>query len=319
MQEAKAKTVLAVDVGSNTTKCLLARKDAGGIVLPLWEASKPNRICRGAGLSPDAALRTAECINEFVRLAGERAGSFEIRCVGTSALRSAPDGELAAQKISQNCPAKLKIISGQTEALLSFTGAASDPALPRTPANLLFMDIGGGSLELVCGKREKELTHLLKRQSFPIGAVRLEERFSLSGQNGIPQDEKISECESFCLNALSEWKLPPAGEDIILSGSGGALSAARIICARAAGTDAQSSSNRLYINKLEALLKEMLPLCVDERAERYSMDRNRADILPAALVCVISAMKYLGQREIFHTFRSLRYGLALVDDFSSLK
>lgn len=310
------RTLLVVDVGSNTTKCLLADKTATGIILPILEKSVANRICKDGGLADDSAQKTSRCIKEFVKLAESLKKPFELRCVGTSALRSAQNGKFIADEIYRLCNAKIKIISGETEALLSFMGAMSDTSLPHTDGDVLFMDIGGGSLELASGKQDICSANLLKRCSFPLGAVRLEERFSLSDSYKTSAAEKISACEDFCLKTLLSWTIP--NKINFLIGSGGALSAVRVISAKMNGLQVDNCLNAIDIAFINTLLKDMISMPLQERAKTYKIDVNRADILPAALVCIMSLMKYCGKSKIYHTFRSLRYGVAMIEDFSCI-
>ena len=64
------------------------------------------------------------------------------------------------------------VISGETEAHLSFNGALSRVTPEREP--VLVMDIGGGSTELITGSAAGELHSAI---SLDVGSVRVTERF----------------------------------------------------------------------------------------------------------------------------------------------
>ena len=90
-----------------------------------------------------------------------------------------------------------------------------------------------------------------------------------------------------------------------LIGTGGALSAARRLAALLNGRD----SALVDVGDIERILSEIAPMPVSERARKYALPESRADILPAAFVCILEASKTLGYNSIWHTYRNLRYGL----------
>lgn len=287
------RETLFIDIGSNTIKALLASfKD--GKVAPLGEFSLPNRISAPNGLREDAANVITSSVLELGLMAKQKFNSdFETVCFGTSALReSANAKEISHQLVLRGIC--VRVLSGKDEAMLSFKGAMGDDALKgMSLANVLYGDLGGGSMEFV-SKSGNDKTYL----SLPLGAVRLTNMFSKETNLDIPNLKK------FCQKTLSEIQIPLG--DFTFAISGGAISAARHIL----GGGQLSACDSVSKADLTYCLNEALSLGADGLSQKYSTPKNRADILPAAFVCLIEVLNYAKRDEFIHIRRSLRYGVA---------
>lgn len=101
---------------------------------------------------------------------------FSVDAVATSALRDAANSSEICGKVFDATSIKIRILSGKEEAELSYRGAMSDPAVNGNLSNLFF-DLGGGSMEVVCGENGR----VVSSESFKIGAVRMTRKFLASG------------------------------------------------------------------------------------------------------------------------------------------
>ena len=164
----------ALDVGTNTVLMLVAETTPDGGVRRVIDLARVTRLGQGVDqnhrLDPQAALRTLDTIAEFVTQA-RAAGAEKIVAVGTAALRDAADGEDFIRRVRERTGVELEIVSGETEAWLSYLavtrGLRLDPA-----QRLLIIDIGGGSTEFI----RAESGAKLQVASLQIGSVRLTER-----------------------------------------------------------------------------------------------------------------------------------------------
>ena len=162
-----------IDVGTNSIKLLIADV-SGHDVRPVHEESRQTRLGKGFydthRLQPEAIARTAEAVWEFAQIARERnAGS--IRIIATSAARDAQNPGDLTSTIERVSGLKVIIISGEQEAEWAFQGVTTDAELAKPP--LLLLDVGGGSAQFILGQGEHK--HFVR--SFPVGAVRLLEKF----------------------------------------------------------------------------------------------------------------------------------------------
>ena len=122
---------LAIDIGSNTIKCLLG-ENVEGRVEKLYESTLNCRISAGAGIIPDASRKIAQCVNFFISEAEEFCLNFDVKMVATSALRDSAKGGCICDDVFKLTGYRIKILSGDEEARLSYAGAMSDGAIDKS-------------------------------------------------------------------------------------------------------------------------------------------------------------------------------------------
>src|SRR5690349_6936093 len=167
-----------IDVGSNTTRLLVAEPDGGRLREVVSERAftllgAPEGTPYAVG--EDKIGEVAQVVARQVRVA-EALGVVSLRVVATAAVRGADDRAAVADAIAAACGARLEILDTGEEARLAFQGAIG--MLPTCPGGLLgVVDVGGGSTELVVGTRRDGVTWSV---SLPVGSSSLTHRESLS-------------------------------------------------------------------------------------------------------------------------------------------
>jgi exopolyphosphatase/guanosine-5'-triphosphate,3'-diphosphate pyrophosphatase len=156
--------VAAVDLGTDTTRLLVADVDDGSVD-ELHRETRITRLCEGVEargrLLPLPIARVRNALSDYRRTA-ESLGAERILLVATSAVRNAENGEAFLGEIEWSYGFTTELLSGDVEAQLTRRGVGE-----LGPATLL-VDLGGGSTELVLGEF---------RTSLPLGSVRFAERF----------------------------------------------------------------------------------------------------------------------------------------------
>ena len=147
--------VAAVDIGTNSTRLLVADVDRGQI----GDVERATRITRlGEGvdargrLLPVPVARVRNALSDYRRTL-ESLGAERTLAVATSAVRDAENGEAFLGEVEWGYGFVTRLLSGDEEAQLTFLGAMSgrESALAsQWPA--LVVDIGGGSTEFVVGE-----------------------------------------------------------------------------------------------------------------------------------------------------------------------
>ena len=140
--------VAAVDLGTNTTRLLVADVEHGlaeevvqrEAITRLGESVDRRRI-----LLPTAIARVRNVLVDYRREA-EALGAERVLAVGTSAVRDADNGEAFLGEIEWSYGFATRMLDGGEEAELMLRGVASDRAIGT---GTLVVDIGGGSTELV--------------------------------------------------------------------------------------------------------------------------------------------------------------------------
>src|SRR5690242_19062760 len=149
------RRVAAVDCGTNSLRLLLADVDPGRA--ELTDVIRRMEIVRlGQGvdqtgrLAPEALARTMAMLREYADVIA-RAGVQAVRMVATSATRDADNATEFVRMVKEVLGVAPEVLTGDEEAVLSFTGATAELAAGSDPGPFLVADIGGGSTEFVLG------------------------------------------------------------------------------------------------------------------------------------------------------------------------
>ncbi len=142
----------AIDIGSNTTRVLVA-KLLDGQFRKMMEQRAYTRINKAldddGAILPAKVEEVAEVVATQVRLAREL-GAETIRSVATAAIREASNGEDAVREIARVSGVPVDILSENEEGRLSFIGATKTLGHP-VEGRVGVVDVGGGSTEVILG------------------------------------------------------------------------------------------------------------------------------------------------------------------------
>jgi exopolyphosphatase / guanosine-5'-triphosphate,3'-diphosphate pyrophosphatase len=263
-----------IDIGSNTTRLLVAEPEGGRLREIVSE--RAFTLLGGSSATPseigaDKIVEVAAVVTRHVRIA-EALGVASLRVVSTAAVRGAADRAALAAAIAAGCGASLEILDAQEEARLAFQGAIG--MLTERPAGLLgVVDVGGGSTELVVGTPDGGVTW---STSLPLGSSTLT-------RSDLPTD-------------------PPTAAElahvrVILAERFGAVAAPRPAVAYAVGGSA-TSMQRLMGAALdrEVLSRGLQALIARPAAEvalRLGLHPERARLLPAGILLLDAASRAL--------------------------
>jgi exopolyphosphatase/guanosine-5'-triphosphate,3'-diphosphate pyrophosphatase len=264
-----------IDIGSNTTRLLVA-DCAGGSLVEVYQERAFTRI--GQGLDASGLIREDK-IREVVQVvaaqmaAARDQGVQEFRGVATAAIRAAGNGAELVEAISRDTGLEVEILSGEAEARLAFLGAAA--TLADCPEGELgVIDVGGGSSEVVVGTFPGGVCWW---ESVGLGSGGLTDRFLCSDP---PTAAELAAVRAEIADALAALKPPRPELAVAVGGSATSLG-------RLAGPvlDAAAFERSL------ALLAGAPSAVV---AERYLIDAQRARLLPAGLLILQAAGELLG-------------------------
>lgn len=179
--------VAAIDCGTNSIRLLIAEQDQDGHLVDLDRRVEIVRLGQGVDATgefhPDALARTFAAVDQYAAVIQTHdIAPNRIHVVATSAARDVPNRGDFFAGIRERLGVEPDVVSGATEAKLSFNGVLSRMSAGRiaegqttvTAGSVLVMDIGGGSTELIVGSAAGEIR---TATSLDIGSVRLTERF----------------------------------------------------------------------------------------------------------------------------------------------
>jgi exopolyphosphatase/guanosine-5'-triphosphate,3'-diphosphate pyrophosphatase len=184
-----------IDLGTNTFHLLIADV-VNGIIIEHRKIQIPVKIGEGGinqqYIAPVAYQRGMNALKEF-RTVLNKFGINEITAFGTSAIRDASNGIDFMNDARRLYQMNIESITGEYEAELIYRGIEYSFDLPDE--NVLVMDIGGGSIEFIIGRKEQ----ILWKHSYPLGAARLIERFH---QTDPISDEDIVALQSYIVHNI---------------------------------------------------------------------------------------------------------------------
>ena len=303
-----------IDVGTNSIKLLVADV-SGRDVRPVHEESRQTRLGKGFyethRLQPEAVACTAEAVWEFAQTARERnAGS--IRVIATSAARDAVNPGDLTTAIQRASDLKVEIISGEQEAEWVFQGVTTDAELAKAP--LLLLDVGGGSTEFILGQGE----HKHFARSFPLGTVRLMERFPHSDP---PARGEFIACRDWIRHFLKNEvrpKLEPAlrrenhTREVLLVGTGGTTSILARMEAKLDRYDRERiEATRLSLERIKSQRRHLWRLPLAERKEITGLPKLRADVILTGVVIYEMVMAEFGFQQLRVSTRGLRFAAVM--------
>ena len=264
-----------IDIGSNTTRLLVAEAAAGRLREVVSERSFTLLGAAGSAagaVGEDKIGEVAAVVARQVRIA-EQLGAASVRVVATAAVRTAADRAALAAAIDAACGARLEILDSADEARLAFAGATG--MLARCPAGLLgVVDVGGGSTELVAGTRAEGVTWSV---SLPLGS------------SVLTYDEAFSD--------------PPTPAQLArvratLAARFGAVRAPHPAVAYAVGGSATSMQRLMGVAldppSLARGLQALVTRPAAEVAMRLGLHPDRARLLPAGILLLDAASRALG-------------------------
>lgn len=178
--------VAGIDCGTNSIRLMIAdvgRTSVNVVVPKTMEVVRLGQdIDRTHRFAPDALERTYTAARKFAGIIADNHVDT-LRFVATSASRDAANKQEFEDEIETILGVRPEVISGSTEARLSFLGASAAAVrhndLKRQPPALapyLVVDLGGGSTELVLGGSGDNASRVDASVSMNIGSVRMSER-----------------------------------------------------------------------------------------------------------------------------------------------
>ena len=286
--------VAAVDLGTNTTRLLVADVDEGRIgevvrretITRMGEA-----VDRRGILLPTAIARVRNVLVDYRREA-EGLGAERVLAVGTSAIRDAENGEAFLGEIEWSYGFTTRMLDGSEEAALMLRGVSSDHALDD---GTVVIDIGGGSTELAVTRTDK-LTWAVSTEA---GSVRLTERFLPSDPPGAAE---IEACAAHVRRLLPDIRVRRA------VGVAGTVTTAAAIDRDGA---ASVHGHVLSLGSVIAIQERLASLALEQRRNVRGLAPARAPVIVGGLVVLREILTRYRLDELTVSERDLLHGAAL--------
>lgn len=299
-----------IDVGSNSILLLIATITPDGKIRPLIEKAEITRLSekmndRGL-ISPEAMERTLKVLRKYTDLC-HRNQVDRIVCIGTEGMRRAKNAQDFVQKVLDLCGFKLEIISGTKEAELAYLSAMLD--FGEQYSNLVVLDIGGGSTEVIWQTEQNGNTAKLQTISMKMGSVRLTEEFLIA--DPVVQNEYLAMrqyIDEKLRNHFSNLQAPNPPMNLV--GLAGTVTTLSAIDQKLSPYDSDKIQGALLSHaSLKEILRKLKDRSIEERKKMLGMEPKRADVLLAGATILDCVMTQLGVHELIVSDRGIRYGL----------
>ncbi len=304
-----AARVAAIDVGTNSTRLLVAEADGAGGLRTVERLMRITRLGQGVGqagaLAPEAVERTLDVLREYRGvLDAAGVGPGAVRITATSAARDAADRGRFLASAEGVVGARPELLSGEDEARLSFAGATSglDPA----EGPFLVFDLGGGSTEFAFGTTEAEATI-----SIDVGCVRLTEAY-------LDHDPPWPEELMAIISVTSTWlddvarALPEAREARTVVGLAGTVSTVAAVEIGLTGEDRSPLHHfRLTRAAAEDVFRTLATEAHADRVHNPGLEEARADVIVGGCCILVAILRYFALEEILVSEADILDGLAL--------
>jgi exopolyphosphatase / guanosine-5'-triphosphate,3'-diphosphate pyrophosphatase len=289
--------VAAVDLGTNSTRLLVAEVDGDG----LEEVTRRLTITRlGEGvderrrLLPVPIARVRNCLAEYRREL-EELGAERTLAIATSAMRDAENGEAFLGEIEWGYGFTTRLLTGEEEAAMMIRGVTAG----RPPLDdVLVVDIGGGSTELVLA-REGAVAFAT---SLDVGCVRITERFL--GSDPPTSPELAAAC------AYVRSLLPQLDVSSAIGVAGTVTTVATLDLGDAEYDPARTHGHRVPLASVEMQLERLAAMTNEERLAVAGIEPGRAPVIVAGVVVLREVMRSYGLGEIEVSERDILHGAA---------
>ncbi len=292
------QTLAVVDLGSNSFRLEIGRVE-GDQIYPLDTWREPLRF--GAGLDARGHIKRAAmtsalaCLSRF----GERLRGLSptaVRAVATNVFRVAKNSAEFVPRAEAALGFPIEIIPGVEEARLIYVGVSH--ALPPSPARRLVVDIGGGSTELIVGRRFEPET----MESLYMGCVSYTLRYFTDGQLTAKAFKRAQTAASSEIEVVA-GEFQRENWDEAYASSGTARALAEIL--EQNGWSRQGITSRGLVQ----LRERMIDAGEVGRLKLAALKPERAPVLAGGLAIMLAVVEGLGIETIEPAPGAMRLGV----------
>lgn len=296
--------VAAIDVGTNSTRLLVAEEQAGGF-RSLDRRMTITRLGQGVqsrrALAPEALKRTLATIADYAAACGEY-GVTKLRVTGTSAVRDAHNREDFFDGVRKLTGTDPEVLTGDAEARATFLGTLSDL---DEPGPVLVVDIGGGSTELISGTGQPESI-----VSLDIGCVRMLEKHLHSDPPTAEELDALRSDVTELLQGARDMLEVPAGARMI--GVAGTVTQLATLKAGIPIYDPDVNHHSVLSHgDVRRLARRLASLPYEKRRAVKGLEPGRVDVIVAGAAILQCVMEVFDTAEVLVSEKDILDGLVL--------
>jgi exopolyphosphatase/guanosine-5'-triphosphate,3'-diphosphate pyrophosphatase len=300
--------VAVVDIGTNSTRLLVAEVVEGRVTAELERESTVTRLGQGvdaSGALADEAMRRVYAVLDRYRAQIDAHGAERTLAVLTSAVRDASNGAAFTETVRERYGLDAREIPGTEEAALTFLGATSERDHAADAGEIVVIDIGGGSTEFVGGGGEVGFF-----TSLQMGVVRMTERHLHTDP---PRPEELqalaADVQRVIAEGLPEDLRARVGQAVAVAGT--ATSTAAIDLELEPYDPARVHGHVLSTAQLELQLARLAQMPNDDRREVAGLHPDRAPTIVAGVALLLECLRAFGLERVEVSEHDILRGAAL--------
>ena len=299
--EEQVVVVAAIDCGSNSTRLLISEVKNGELK-KLYKTHNVTKTSEGLeesrNISEDSKKRLFKTLRSYLKEI-EKYETNQILCIGTAVFRDAENAEEIIEQVKQKLNLEIRVITGEEEGQLTSVGVLSDQGLDD---NLLIVDIGGRSTEMIYDKQNK-----INVKSLNFGVVSLNESF-LKQNPTTPNEETLT--IEFINNNLDTFH--HFGNRKLIGVAGTFTSIASIFLDQKKYNDEELHMTTIDYGWIESFYNKLKSMTVSQIIGKHSsLDPKRGKTLTSGVLFTYSLMKKFEINELKVSKSDILEGLIL--------
>ena len=300
-ERGKMQRIAIIDIGSNSARLVISHIYKSGAYNMVYNQKEALRLSQKVDasnmLTEEAFTSTIDTLQSFAHMCKIYKVDRTI-AVATAAIRNADNGSELVAKVAEATGIQLHIITGSTEAYISYLGVINTLDVK----NGIIFDLGGGSTELILFKNRK----ILESVSLPMGAVNTTGMFNT--RNEMPANV-FSDINVFIMSRLAQYPwLKQNGLPLI--GVGGTARTVAKIIQRAKKYPATKIHNYTFSSQVyRSFFNKLRVTNLEQRKKISGLSNERSDIILAGSSIISCLIEATGATKLITSGCGLREGL----------
>jgi exopolyphosphatase/guanosine-5'-triphosphate,3'-diphosphate pyrophosphatase len=299
--------VAVVDIGTNSTRLLIAEPDGDGGLRELERRSEITRLGEGVDRTGELGEAPQGRVFKVLDAYDELIAAHDVErttAVMTSAVRDAANGAQFADRVRREHGLEGRTLTGDEEAELTFRGATAGRA--AEDGRLLVIDIGGGSTELVVGEGGEVAFHVSTQN----GVVRHTERHLHDDPPPAEQMEALSQAvrHDFARVVPADVR---ASVTAAVAVAGTATSTAAIDVGVEPYDPSRVEGHELSLGRLHEICDRLAALPLTERRKVPGLHPDRAPTIVAGVAILMQALDAFALESVEVSEHDILRGAAL--------
>lgn len=293
--------IAIIDIGSNSARLVISHIYKNGSYNMVYNQKEALRLSQKVDaknqLTEEAFTSTIETMKSFAYMCNIYRAD-KIIAVATAAIRNASNGSELVDKVAAETGIQLHIISGNTEAYISYLGVINTLDVKDG----IIFDLGGGSTELILFKNRQ----IMDSVSLPFGAVNTTGMFNT--RNEMPPNV-YSDVSFFIMSRLAQYPwLKQQGLPLIGVG-GTARTVAKIIQRSKKYPTTKIHNYSFSLQTFRSFFNKLRATNLEQRKKISGLSNERSDIILAGSSIINCLLDATGCKKMITSGCGLREGL----------